>query len=370
MNLELSDDQRELAEMARGLLDRHAPLSLARAELEGGCDPWTLWGAIAGGGWYAVGLDADDPFGVPGLCLLAREVGAHVAPSLLVDTAVAVRLTADVTGEDSDLLPRLRSGESTAALALLDAEADWGLEHSDARLLPDGGGYRLHGVKVGVQHADRAEMLLVLAEASGVRTIALVRPDAAGVEIRVQTGLDPSSRSCTVEFDGVWLERPETSTLSRDALDGAFAVGAIASAAEGLGAASHALDEAVQYSLEREQFGRPIARFQAVQHMLAEAHVLRETAWSSVLYAAAALQEQTADAGDAFAVAKAHTGRASREVVETAAQVFGGVAFTWEHDLHLFQRRVLACERRFGDSRHHETRLGTRLALTPAMSGR
>ena len=154
--------------------------------------------------------------------------------------------------------------------------------------------------------------------------------------------------------------------VPHDALARALAIGAVATAAEAVGAASRALDLAVEYALEREQFGRPIARFQALQHVLAEAHVLRETAWSTVLFAAAALDEDLPDALEAAAIAKAHASLAAREVVEAALQVFGGVAFTWEHDVHLFQRRVLECERRFGDTLHHEALLGDGLARVTA----
>ena len=58
----------------------------------------------------------------------------------------------------------------------------------------------------------------------------------------------------------------------------------------------------------------------------------------------------------------AYAARASRAVVEAALQVLGGIAFTWEHDVHLLQRRVLSCERRFGDALFHESRLGAALA--------
>jgi hypothetical protein len=68
----------------------------------------------------------------------------------------------------------------------------------------------------------------------------------------------------------------------------------------------------------------------------------------------AALDERTEDAAEATAIAKASAARAAREVVEAALQVLGGIGFTWEHDLHLLQRRVLECERRFDDALHHE----------------
>ena len=146
------------------------------------------------------------------------------------------------------------------------------------------------------------------------------------------------------------------------ALRDAFEIGGVATAAEGLGAASAALDMAITYAGDREQFGRAIGSFQALKHLLADAHVDREAAWSSVLYAAAALDESLPDAGDAAAVACAAAARASRAVVESALQVLGGIAFTWEHDVHLLQRRVLSCERRFGDAISYERRIADWLA--------
>ncbi len=177
------------------------------------------------------------------------------------------------------------------------------------------------------------------------------------------SGVDPAAAVASVTLDGVVV--PDGAVLSGEpaarALDRRFAVGAVATAAEGVGAASAALDLAVEYSRERHQFGRPIGSFQALKHLMADAHVDRESAWSSVLYAAAALDEQVDGGLDAASIAAAHGARASRSVVEAALQVLGGIAFTWEHDVHLLQRRVLSCERRFGDALTHERRLGAGL---------
>ena len=96
---------------------------------------------------------------------------------------------------------------------------------------------------------------------------------------------------------------------------------------------------------------------------MADAHVDRESAWSSVLYAAAALDERLPDALESAVDRRRLRRRAPRaRVVEAALQVLGGIAFTWEHDVHLLQRRVLSCERRFGDALTHERRLGAGLA--------
>jgi alkylation response protein AidB-like acyl-CoA dehydrogenase len=153
------------------------------------------------------------------------------------------------------------------------------------------------------------------------------------------------------------------------ALTHALAVAAVATTAEGLGAASAAHELAIAYSLEREQYGRQIGAFQALQHLIADLHVLRETAWAAVLYAAAALEERTADADAAVAVAKAHGAAATKAVVEGALQVFGGVGFTLEHDLHLLYRRALECAGRFGGAVEHERRIAAALvSREPALT--
>ena len=83
----------------------------------------------------------------------------------------------------NETLDRLRSGEATVALALLESDTDWGLERCEARLGTDGSGYRLSAEKVGVQHADRADLLLVLSHTAGAVTAALVTSDAEGIEV-------------------------------------------------------------------------------------------------------------------------------------------------------------------------------------------
>jgi alkylation response protein AidB-like acyl-CoA dehydrogenase len=362
MNLELTADQQELRAVARQALDSRAPLSLARRYLDGEpAEP--LHELLAELGWYAVGLEPDDGFGLIGLVLLAEQAGAHAAPTALVDTAVAARATAALDGSAA---LALREGSMTCALAVLEAGSDWGLRSVSTTLSAGtgGGGLTLTGEKLGVQHGMTADLLLVVANAGDRPAVALVPADAPGLTVTAVPSLDPAAATATINFADVAVDK--SSTLIGDgaaaALAAALEIGGVATAAEGLGAASAALDMAITYAGDREQFGRAIGSFQALKHLLADAHVDREAAWSSVLYAAAALDESLPDASDAAAVACAGAARASRAVVESALQVLGGIAFTWEHDVHLLQRRVLSCERRFGDAISYERRIADRLA--------
>jgi alkylation response protein AidB-like acyl-CoA dehydrogenase len=367
VDLELTDEQAQLRSVARDMLDARAPLSLARSFLDGAGDPTALWDELRNLGWYGVGVEDGDEIGVPGLCALAFELGRHAAPSLILDTVVIARTLLDAGGEDvvAKWLRGLLTGDSPAALAVLDGAGAWGPAQVDVQATRGlHGEYVLAGTKLGVHHGSRAALLAVVAIAEGAPGMFLVEPAALGVTVMPERALDPTSCACSVALDGVVVGAADA--LAGDdagaAIARGFRVAAVASAAEALGAASGCLELAVAYALDRRQYGHPIGSYQAVQHLLAEGYVLRETAWSSTLFAAAAIDQRLPEASEASAIAKAHASRAARWIAEASLQVHGGVGFTWEHDLHLLARRALAAERRFGDAVHHERLLGALLA--------
>ena len=148
----------------------------------------------------------------------------------------------------------------------------------------------------------------------------------------------------------------------RPRVDRLMTIGALLAAAEAVGAAGRLLDDACRYAAERRQFGRTIGSFQALRHLLADMYVRQASAWSSVLYAAAALDEDADDAARTASIAKAYVSRAAREVAHGAMQVFGGIAVTAEHPAHRYLRRIVVRERQFGDAAHHERALGRALA--------
>jgi alkylation response protein AidB-like acyl-CoA dehydrogenase len=367
VDLELTDEQTQLRSVARDVLDALAPPSLARSFLSGTGDPTALWEELRDLGWYGVGVDDGDGIGVPGLCVLAFELGRHAAPSLILDTVVTARILLDAAGDRvrSKWLEGLLTGGSPATLAVLDQAGSWDPERLQARAKAgDGGEHLLDGTKLGVHHGSRASVLAVVATSEGAPGLFLVEPAAGGVTVTLERSLDPATGACSVALDGVTAGVEDT--LTGDGVADAIARGcrtaAVACAAEALGAASGCLEMAIAYALDRRQYGHRIGSFQAIQHLLADSYVLRETAWSSTLFAAAAIDQQLPDADEASAIAKAHASRAARSVAEGALQVFGGVGFTWEHDFHLLARRALAAERRFGDAIHHERSLGSQLA--------
>jgi alkylation response protein AidB-like acyl-CoA dehydrogenase len=137
-----------------------------------------------------------------------------------------------------------------------------------------------------------------------------------------------------------------------------------AAAADLVGVMQGALDDAVRYAGDRTQFGVKIGSFQAIGHLLADALVRVEGARSCLWHAAWAIDNVPVDEARLAAMtAKAYAAAAGREVVETAVQVFGGIAITWEHVSHLRLRRMLLDRKLFGDeSIQYEAIAAMRLA--------
>jgi alkylation response protein AidB-like acyl-CoA dehydrogenase len=165
-----------------------------------------------------------------------------------------------------------------------------------------------------------------------------------------------------VSFSGVEADAVAEGELAGAMLARLMAIGALLAAAESVGAAGRMLNDACTYAAERRQFGRTIGSYQALRHILADMYVRQASAWSTVLYAAAALDDDLAEAHQTAAVAKAYVARAAREVAHGAVQIFGGIAFTQEHIAHRFLRRIVVREQQFGDAGHHERELGRALA--------
>jgi alkylation response protein AidB-like acyl-CoA dehydrogenase len=347
MDLELSDEQTWLSESFETLLGRESQ----------GAD---LWARLVDFGALTVG--GEEGLGAVELCLIARALGAHLAPVPYLGSAAlrfAVEpLAAEAPAGFSDL------GDDALALALLEPGSGWAL--ADPRTMIDtvAGGEVLNGRKAGVEQADRAPRLAVVASGAQGAALALVDRTAPGITRSAQPAFDPTLPMDVVDFAGVALADDDIAEgpLAAEAIRRLTAIGALLAAAEAVGAAGRLLDDACAYAGERRQFGQTIGSFQALRHLLADMYVRQASAWSSVLFAAATLDEDADDAGATASIAKAYVSRAAREVAHGAMQVFGGIAVTAEHPAHRFLRRIVVREQQFGDAAHHERALGRALA--------
>jgi alkylation response protein AidB-like acyl-CoA dehydrogenase len=347
MDLELSDEQTWLAESVQTLLAREWRPA-AEAPYGDGAQRDRLWRALVDFGALTVG--GDEGLGAVELCLIARAMGAHLAPVPYLASA-ALRYAIDP----------LADGEDAFALALLEPGSSWANAAPGTTIDPTPAGDVLNGRKVGVEHAMAVQRLAVAASGPDGAALAIVEARAPGVAVTAQPAFDTTAPMYAVDLaDAEIVAGP----FRAEALERLTTIGALMAAAEAVGAAGRLLDDACRYAGERRQFGRTIASFQALRHLMADMYVGQASSWSSVLYASAALDEDAAEAeaGRTASIAKAYVSRAAREVAHGAMQVFGGIAVTAEHPAHRFLRRIVVREQQFGDAAHHERALGRALA--------
>jgi alkylation response protein AidB-like acyl-CoA dehydrogenase len=352
MDLELTDEQTLLAESVQQLLSRSPGAG--------------AWPALVDFGVLSIAVGEDEDVGAVELALVARAVGEHLESVPLIDTAAALYAARFADGAVRDLL-----ADRVTSLALLEPGGSWELEDPSTSIAIDTGGRASIDGHKAATHAEIADALIVLGDDDGSRRLAIVPRAAAGVTAAPVPWIDESLQPATVAFDDVAVD--VSAVLSPEATEAVLqrllAIGAVMAAAEAAGAAAAVMELARQYATERRQFGRTIGSFQALRHLLADMYVKQDSSWSTVLFAAAALEDGSDDALRTASIAKAYVSRAAQDVAEGALQVFGGIAFTAEHPAHRFLRRILARGQQFGDARHHERALGRALVRAAQPTG-
>jgi alkylation response protein AidB-like acyl-CoA dehydrogenase len=324
MDFTITEDQELLRSSARQLMAGECPTSLLRAHMADphAADP--LWGHLRT--WMGI---AGGP--LVDLCLFLEETGAALAPGPFFPTAALFApLLAAV---QHDLLSGVLDGDVTGTVAMAGADGVW-TPNDDP-------------TKTFVPEAERVDHVAVVGPGPSV-TVAH-RPPARHV-----VTVDTTRRLAEVDTSGagaVVVVSPET---IRDVLERAY----VALAAEMVGTARWILEATLDYAKSREQFGRPIGAFQAIQHKLANMALVHQRAWSAVYYAAMAIDSEDPDRHRAAHVAKAAAGAAATLAAKDGIQIHGGIGYTWEHDLHLFIRRAYASEHLLGTSGWHHDRLG------------
>jgi alkylation response protein AidB-like acyl-CoA dehydrogenase len=322
VDLELTEEQRWLAESVDELLDR--------------TEPAAVWAALADFGAFDVGGEG---LGAVELALIARAIGERLVALPFADAA-AVRYAVDLGGVTAIpcFAEPARSYDPLAPATTI-------------------AGARVSGEKEAVPYARAAELFAVPATDAGATVLALVA--AGGAAIDTEPTLDPLIAPARVSFDGAEAEQVAGDEATIAAV--AAAAGILVSA-EAVGAAASLLELAREYASQRRQFGHTIGSFQAIRHILANMYVGLESAWSSVLYAAAALDERDSGAGRTAAIAKAYAARTTQDVAHDALQVFGGIAFTAEHPAHRHLRRIVVRGQCYGSARDHERAVARSIA--------
>ncbi len=365
MEDQASADAALFTDTTRAFLGARCPITVTRrlADDTLGYDP-DVWRQGAELGWAS--LLADGAAGITGdgladATLVARELGRLVAPGPFVPVNVVVD-TLSRTGGHDEVLDELRSGRRIAAWSPVGPDGI-----PQLRLDRDDGadGWVLHGVATPVEHASGAAWLLATAADSpgGGVTQVLVPTDAEGVTVTPLGGLDLVRRFAAVRCDGV---RVGVECLvgepGRAAADVArqLGVAAVLGCAETVGALGEIFARTLDYLADRYSFGRPLNSYQALKHRCADDALGLQRCAATTAAATRALAGGAPDADELVSVAKAFVGPAATELVQDCVQLHGGIGVTWEHDLHLYLRRVTVNRMSYGTPEEHLNRVADR----------
>src|SRR5215470_14812696 len=324
MSIAISEEHRALAQTVAGFLTDHQSRAAARSLLEAATDGRpAFWAELAGLG--LLGLHVPEEFGGSGFELaetlvVAEQMGRYLAPGPFTPTVItsAVLAAAGPGDLQKRLLPGLADG-SLAGAAALGGHVTYA----------DGAATGPAGVVISGHLAD------VLLVPAGDDVLVIETP-AGGVQAEVPVNLDQSRRAARVRLDAA----PATVLPGARGLltDVARAV----LAAEATGIAAETTEQAAEYAKVRQQFGRPIATFQAVKHHCANMLVAAELATAATWDAGRAGLGGGDQLSYTAAIAAALAVPAAVTNANLNIQVHGGIGFTWEHDAHLYLRRAAA----------------------------
>jgi alkylation response protein AidB-like acyl-CoA dehydrogenase len=347
VDFELTEEQAALREVSRGMLAVSCPPQLVRSLAASGTDvDDKLWQRGTELGWTGLAVPEEHDGagqGLVELCLVAEELGRAAAPGPFADSALA-----------GLALARLGRPELLAALAAGDLKASLAC-HGPVAGRYDGDELVLSGCASAVQSAAAADWFLVLVSGDAGHRLVLV--EAASAAVKPRRTLDETRRWYDVAFDGVRVRPADVVTGADAEIQWLTDAAAVLSAADSLGAGERLLEMTVGYVKVREQFGRPLGSFQSVKHKVADMLTTLKGARAATYYAAMALDAGVADATVAASVAKAFTAEGVAALAGEALQAHGGIGFTWEHDLHLYLRRVKVNEMLYGAPAEHYERI-------------
>ncbi len=214
-----------------------------------------------------------------------------------------------------------------------------------------GDGYVLDGVKTYVPYAHAADLILVTARTAEGLAQFVVHRESPGISIEALESLDVARRFSVVRFEGVRVG-PESvvgaTTATAAAVERQLQVALVLQCAETNGATEAGFGLTVQYCKDRVAFGRPIGSYQALKHRMADHRMWLEGSQAATTYAAHAVQAGRPDAAIAARVAKAQVGKWSTVILHDCIQLHGGIAMTWDYDLHLYFRRAISNEVIYG----------------------
>lgn len=341
VNFDLSDEQKMLAQQARGLLGLRSPPERLRALIAEGAQ-WDapLWRELAEMGFLGAAIgEAHGGLGMTALDLgvISQELGRANASLPFFSSIVLAANALALAGSDAQKaawLPGVASGERMGTFAYAEGAADW-LALTPATRLVDG---RITGTKHPVADGGVAHFAVVLVDHAGVPALAVVDLDQPEVTREQLASFDQLRAHHAIHFAGAKAELLDAATgphIISSLLDTA----AVQAAFEAVGGAQACLEMARLYALDRQIFGRSLAGYQAIKHRLADIAVAIELALSNVYFAAWAVDNAPGDVAGAAAAARLTAIAAFESAARENIQVHGGIGYTFEANCHFYYRR-------------------------------
>jgi alkylation response protein AidB-like acyl-CoA dehydrogenase len=372
MELTLTDDQQLLRDTATRFMEATCSLETVRSLIDKSDRTGLPQGYVeeaANLGWFSLlvpeelGGGSISGNGLRDAAIVAEERGRRLQPGPFVAMNVVASALAHrgTVQQRQSVLPDVMSGETIAAWVTNDATGAWAPGDSLSATIRDDG-YVLSGVAGVVQGAADATWLLVAASSPAGLSQFLVPADSAGVTIRPLDSHDITQRFATVELSGVELGPEAVVGTVGEAVgdvERQFEIALSLLVAETLGALDGLFEMTRQYAIDRIAFGRPIGSYQGIKYQLADMSLSIEAAHAISAAATKAVQTGQSDAGEVASMAKAWLGDIGIEVAQGCFQIFAGIGYTWEHDLHLFLRRITMNGLLLGQSEWHRERICT-----------
>ncbi len=365
MDLELSDDQFELRDNIRSVLEGACPPAVVRAVYDGTGTTDDLWAQMIELDWPALGVPEKAGglgFGFVEVGLLAEELGRATVPGpLLAVTTQFIPML--VEADAGDLLAETVTGNRIGALAL--GEGGRFSTYDIAATAAHGGNmWTISGSKEAVLGGAHADSFAVVARDDDSAELGVFLVEADALTVTVSDVLDRGLGLVDLVLDQsaatpILVPGTEAST----AIDRAAEQAIVAMALHTVGASRRIFEMTLEYAKVRVQYDRVIGSFQALKHRFADMFLAVERANAVCYFAALSIAEDDDRRREATHIAKAAAGQCQRLLAQDGLQLHGGIGYTWEHDLHFLLKRAKAGELLCGSGAYHRARLASVLGL-------
>jgi alkylation response protein AidB-like acyl-CoA dehydrogenase len=370
MLLDLTSDQEFFRQTTAKFLESQVSIEAVRALRDDpagfGADYWRRGAEL---GWAS--LLVSEEFGggtisgaaLVDFTLIAHEFGQHAAPGPLVPVNI-VAFALSETRSHPEVLESLMSGESVAAWAFAERATSPVLDGVRLAITAEGDEVVVSGEKRPVEAGGQSSHLLVTGVSGNGLSQVLVPLDTPGVTVTPMSSVDLTQRFAAVRFDNVRL--PQAALVGEaggaaELVQRQLQIAVVAHNAEAVGAFQSAFDMTVAWAFDRYSFGRPLASYQEIKHRFADMLSWLQASHAVNDAAAVAVDAGAPDAADLVSAAKAYIGDHTTEALQDCVQMHGGIGVTFEHDIHLYLRRVAVNRAMYGTPPEHRQRLAAGL---------